>query len=54
MFQPKRTKYRKYQKGRVGGIKPNHTCLQFGQYGIKSLEAARVLEQTLWRLFVGQ
>ncbi len=47
MFQPKRTKYRKYQKGRVGGIKPNQTCLQFGQYGIKSLEAARIRANTL-------
>ena len=47
MFQPKRTKYRKYQKGRVGGIKPNNTSLQFGQYGIKSLEAARVRANTL-------
>ena len=47
MFQPKRTKYRKYQKGRVGGIKPNNTRLQFGHCGIKSLQAARIKANTL-------
>lgn len=47
MLLPKRTKYRKYQKGRIGGIKTNTTFLQFGKYGIKSLEAARIPAKTI-------
>lgn len=39
MLSPKRTKFRKYQKGRTKGIKPNQTDLQFGKYGLKSLES---------------
>jgi len=38
MLQPKRTKYRKAQKGRIrGSAKRGHT-LAFGTYGLKSLE----------------
>lgn len=38
MLQPKRTKYRKQQKGRVKGIATRGYTLAFGDYGIKSLE----------------
>jgi large subunit ribosomal protein L16 len=38
MLQPKRTKYRKQQKGRVKGIATRGHLLAFGDYGIKSLE----------------
>ncbi|MCY4418556.1 MAG: 50S ribosomal protein L16 [Cytophagales bacterium] len=38
MLQPKRTKYRKKQKGRVKGIAQRGYTLSFGEYGIKSLE----------------
>ena len=44
---PKRTKYRKYQKGRTGGIQPNSTKLQFGKYGLKALNSARISAQTI-------
>lgn len=38
MLQPKRTKYRKMQKGRVRGIAQRGHTLSFGTFGIKSLE----------------
>ena len=38
MLQPKRTKYRKQQKGRVKGMATRGHLLAFGDYGIKSLE----------------
>ena len=44
---PKSTKYRKYQKGRCGGIQPNCTKLQFGKYGLKALDAKRISAQTI-------
>jgi large subunit ribosomal protein L16 len=47
MLIPKRTKYRKYQKGAIKGIKPNTTFLKFGKYGVKSLEAARIPAKTI-------
>ena len=42
MLHPKRTKFRKYQKGRVQGILSNTTMLQYGRYGIKALENGRI------------
>jgi large subunit ribosomal protein L16 len=38
MLQPKRTKFRKQQKGRVKGIAQRGHTLAFGEFGIKSLE----------------
>jgi large subunit ribosomal protein L16 len=38
MLQPKRTKFRKQQKGRVKGIAHRGSTLSFGTFGIKSLE----------------
>ena len=38
MLQPKRTKYRKMQKGRVKGLAQRGHSLAFGTFGIKSLE----------------
>lgn len=38
MLQPKRTKFRKMQKGRVSGIAQRGHTLSFGTFGIKSLE----------------
>ena len=40
MLQPKKTKYRKFQKGRTGGIKIN--TLSFGSFGIQSLRSGRL------------
>jgi len=39
MLQPKRTKFRKMQKGRVKGIAGRGHRLAFGTFGIKALEA---------------
>ncbi len=38
MLQPKRTKFRKMQKGRMKGNAKRGTTLAFGSFGIKSLE----------------
>ncbi len=38
MLQPKRTKFRKKQKGRVRGIAQRGHTLAFGSFGIKALE----------------
>lgn len=38
MLQPKRTKYRKTQKGRMKGIAGRGNQLSYGTFGIKSLE----------------
>jgi len=39
MLQPKRTKFRKQQKGRVKGIASRGFSVDFGSFAIKSLEA---------------
>lgn len=38
MLQPKRTKFRKRQKGKIKGIAQRGYSLAFGSFGIKSLE----------------
>ena len=38
MLQPKRTKFRKKQKGRVKGIAQGGHTINFGSFGIKALE----------------
>jgi large subunit ribosomal protein L16 len=38
MLQPKRTKYRKQQKGRIKGVAQRGAQVAFGSFGIKSLE----------------
>lgn len=38
MLQPKRTKFRKQQKGRVKGLAQRGHRLSFGTFGIKSME----------------
>ena len=40
MLQPKRTKFRKMQKGRMKGMATRGAELAFGSFGIKSLEPA--------------
>ena len=42
MQQPKRTKYRKAFKGRIHGLAKGGTSLNFGAFGMKALEPARV------------
>src|SRR6186713_114002 len=38
MLQPKRTKYRKQQKGRIRGNATRGHSIEFGSFGIKALE----------------
>ncbi len=38
MLQPKRTKFRKMQKGRVKGIAQRGHTISFGSFGLKALE----------------
>ncbi|WP_028841349.1 50S ribosomal protein L16 [Thermodesulfobacterium hveragerdense] len=38
MLQPKKTKYRKQQKGRVRGKATSGHTVEFGEYGLKVLE----------------
>ncbi len=42
MLQPKRTKYRKFRKGRIHGIAKGGYTLNFGSYGMKALEPERI------------
>ena len=42
MLQPSRTKYRKAHKGRIHGTAKGGTTLNFGAYGLKAVEPARV------------
>src|ERR1700749_842116 len=42
MLSPKRTKYRKAHKGRVHGMAKGGTSLNFGAYGMKSVETGRI------------
>lgn len=42
MLQPKKTKFRKMHKGRISGNAKGGFVLNFGSYGLKSLEPSRV------------
>ena len=42
MLSPKRTKYRKQHKGRIHGLAKSGTSLNFGAYGLKAVEPARI------------
>ena len=42
MLQPKKTKFRKMHKGRISGNAKGGFALNFGSYGLKSLEPTRV------------
>ena len=42
MLAPKKVKYRKIQKGRVRGTEARGVELAFGDFGLKSLESARI------------
>jgi large subunit ribosomal protein L16 len=47
MLQPKRTKFRKMQKGRMNGLANRGAELSFGSFGIKSLEAAWITSRQI-------
>ena len=42
MLQPKRTKYRKAHKGRIKGSASSGATLNFGSFGLKAQEPARI------------
>lgn len=47
MLQPKRTKFRKKQKGRVKGLAQRGHRLAFGSFGIKSMEAGWITSRQI-------
>ena len=42
MFQPKRTKYRKQQKGKLRGFATSGARVSFGEYGLKAITRGRI------------
>ncbi len=47
MLQPKRTKYRKQQKGRMKGNAQRGNQLAFGSFGIKALDSAWITSRQI-------
>lgn len=47
MLQPKRTTYRKQQKGRVRGVATRGALISFGTFAIKALEPGRITARQL-------
>lgn len=47
MLQPKRTKFRKMQKGRVKGIATRGAEISFGSFAIKSLETGWITSRQI-------
>ena len=47
MLLPKKTKYRKQQRGRRAGVSKGQTRVQFGDFGLKSMEAAWVTNRQI-------
>ena len=47
MLQPKRTKYRKQQKGRNRGLAHRGSSISFGSFGLKALESGRITNRQI-------
>ncbi len=47
MLQPKRTKYRKQQKGRIKGLAHRGSTVTFGSFGLKSVEMGRLTSRQI-------
>ena len=47
MLQPKRTKYRKAQKGRNRGLAHRGSTISFGSFGLKSLDAGWITNRQI-------
>ena len=47
MLQPKRTKYRKQQKGRNRGIAHRGSKISFGSFGLKSMDSGRITNRQI-------
>ena len=47
MLQPKRTRYRKQQKGRNKGLAHRGSTVSFGSFGLKSMDAGRLTSRQI-------
>jgi large subunit ribosomal protein L16 len=47
MLLPKKTKFRKYQRGRMGGVSKGQRQVQFGDFGLKALEPGWVTNRQI-------
>lgn len=47
MLQPKRTKYRKQQKGRMKGLALKGSTVAFGSFGLKAVTGARITNRQI-------
>jgi large subunit ribosomal protein L16 len=47
MLQPKRTKYRKQQKGRIKGLAHRGSTISFGTFALKSLDSAFITNRQI-------
>ena len=47
MLLPRKTKYRKQQRGRRRGLAKGQTAVQFGDFGIKALEAGWITNRQI-------
>jgi large subunit ribosomal protein L16 len=47
MLQPRRTKYRKQQKGRIKGITEKGSTISFGSFALKSVDAGRITNRQI-------
>ncbi|MBT8232421.1 MAG: 50S ribosomal protein L16 [Saprospiraceae bacterium] len=47
MLQPKRTKYRKQQKGRNRGLAYKGSTVDFGSFGLKTVENGRITNRQI-------
>ncbi len=47
MLQPKRTKYRKQQKGRIKGLAYRGSKVSFGSFGLKAITEGRITNRQI-------
>ncbi|MFP3859329.1 MAG: 50S ribosomal protein L16 [Bacteroidales bacterium] len=47
MLQPKKTKFRKSQKGRMKGVSVRGSQLAFGSFGLKAMEATWITQKQI-------
>src|SRR3954466_6177125 len=47
MLMPKKTKFRKVHRGRRSGYASGQTAVQFGDYGLKALDAGWVTDRQI-------
>ena len=47
MLQPKRTKYRKQQKGRIRGLATKGSTFSFGSFALKTMDAGRITNRQI-------